>query len=123
MRTPKISEAEFEVMKVIWEKAPVSSQEIIESLKDRCDWAPQTIKTLITRLMKKKAVGYSKNGKSYMYSPLLDKDECLLSESDSFLKRLFGGTLEPMLLHFAKGKNLSQKDVEDLKRILNKIKE
>ena len=123
MNAPKISSAEFEIMKVIWEKAPVTSQEIIESLKDNCEWAPQTVKTLINRLMKKNAVGYRKSGKSYLYSPLIDRDECLFAESNSFLKRIFDGALEPMLLHFARGKNLSSKDINDLKRILEKIKD
>lgn len=122
MMPPKISIAEFEVMKVIWNKAPVSSQEIIDSLKNHVEWAPQTVKTMINRLMKKKAIKYEKNGKTYMYSPMVDKDKCLLAESDSFLKRIFDGALESMLLHFAQGKNLSDKDLDDLKRILGKIK-
>ena len=62
-----------------------------------------------------------KEGKSYLYSPLLGKDECIAAESDSFLNRFFGGTLDTMVLHFAQRKKLSEKDLKELSRILNKI--
>ena len=73
------------------------------------------------RLVKKGALAFVKKGKSYLYSPLLSRDEGIATESDSFLNRFFGGARDLMVLHFVHGKNLSEKDLNDLKRILNKL--
>lgn len=121
MKTPKISSSEFEVMKYIWsQQPPLTSQRIIDALKEQFNWAPQTIKTLIGRLVKKGVLDYDKVGRNYLYSSKLSKDECVCAESDSFLSRVFDGALDSMVLHFAQRKNISQNDLEELKRILNK---
>lgn len=118
MDSPKISDAEFEVMKVVWSRSPLSSQEIIDALKGNRSWTPATIKTLINRLLKKGAVAFEKDGKSYLYRPALSKEDCVKSESSSFLNRVFDGALGPLLLHFAKRDDLSKKDMKELRRIL-----
>ena len=121
MPGPKISATEFEVMKIAWGKAPVSAQEISAALEGDFKWSRQTVKTLLGRLVKKGALTFVKEGKTYYYSPLTSREECVAAESNSFLNRFFGGALDAMVMHFARGKNLSEKELKELSRILNKI--
>jgi BlaI family transcriptional regulator, penicillinase repressor len=115
--SPRISETEWEIMKVIWAIAPCSASEVIEQLKDRA-WHPKTIKTYLTRLMNKKALDFHKQGRGYVYSPLVSEKECVDAASDSFLQRVFGGSLRPMLAHFVEHKRLSAGEIQELRRLL-----
>ena len=116
---PKISESEWQVMKLLWAKSPSTANEIVEALP-ATTWKPKTIKTLINRLVKKQALGYEKKGRQYHYYPLVDKAECIGTESRSFLKRVYDGATKPMLAAFLENEDLSPKDIKDLKQILNR---
>lgn len=120
---PRISEAEWEVMKVFWSESPATSSDVIEVLGDNTEWKPATVKSLISRLVKKNALGFSQEGKTYLYFPLVSEEECLKAESRSFLHRLYGGALKPMLVHFLKQERLSADEVEELKKILDERKD
>ena len=115
---PKISESEWLVMKKIWGENPITANNIIEVLSDTTTWSPKTIKTLLNRLMKKGAVGYESRGREYHYFPLIEEAVCVKEESRSFLKRVFGGAIKPMLATLVESKDLSAEDIEELKRIL-----
>ncbi len=116
---PKISEAEWEVMKIFWAKAvPCTANEIVEALSGCSDWKPNTVKTLITRLVKKGALGFREKRRIYRYYPLLTEDQCVRSETKSFLKRVFSGALKPMLVTFLQEEMLSPEDIKEIKRIL-----
>ena len=117
-RIPRISETEWEVMKVVWSRSPISAQEIIDLLAAQDDWHPKTVKTLLGRLVKKRAVGFKKEGRAYLYRPLVKESECVAAESESFLDRVFGGSLKPMLAHFADTRKLSPDEIAELKRLL-----
>lgn len=118
---PQISETEWEVMKVVWAKAPLSAAEIIEALITAdSTWHPKTAKTLLNRLVKKKALGFKKEGRAYLYRPLVQETDCALAESESFLERVFGGSLKPMLAHFVERKKLSASEIQELKRLLDR---
>jgi len=121
-KLPRISEAEWEVMKVFWNRSPASAQEVIEQLNPETAWKPATVKTLINRLLKKEAIGFQQTGKSYLYYPLVSEEECLRAESHSFLERLYGGAIKPMLVHYLKEEKLSREEIEELKRILDERK-
>ncbi|EJW15302.1 BlaI/MecI/CopY family transcriptional regulator [Paenibacillus alvei] len=117
---PRISEAEWEVMKVFWSAtAKATANEVIEKLGENTDWKPATIKSLINRLLKKNALGYEQEGKTYQYYPLVSEEECVRAESNSFLQRLYGGSLKPMFVNFLKQEKLSTEEVEELKKILD----
>lgn len=116
---PRISEAEWEIMKVIWTKFPLSANQIIESLSNSIDWKPKTVKTLISRLVKKHALGYSQENRIYFYFPLVDSDECLRAENQSFLNRVYDGALKPMLINFLREEKLTAEEIEELKSILD----
>lgn len=115
---PRISEAEWEVMKILWARSPLVAQEVIEELAGRTDWHHRTIRTLLSRLVKKGALDYSREGRSYLYQPKVAEKECVKAASESFLDRVFGGAIQPMLSHFVSQKKLSKKEIEELKRIL-----
>jgi BlaI family penicillinase repressor len=119
-QTPRISEAEWEVMKICWSKSPVTSQEVIEALASKHDWHPKTVKTLLNRLVKKRALGFEKDGRAYLYQPLVSENDCVSAESKSFLDRVFGGSLKPMLSHFVESRKLSPAEIAELKSLLKR---
>ncbi len=115
---PQVSEAEWEVMKILWAHHPLSSNEIVERLEGRAQWKEKTIKTLISRLVNKKALGYTQNGRAYSYYPLVSEEECIKAENRSFLRKIYGGALKPMLVHFMQDGKLTRAEIEELKQIL-----
>lgn len=117
---PRISEAEWVVMKAVWRENPITANRIVEVLSGSTQWSPKTIKTLLNRLVNKGAVGYEIKGREYDYFPLIEERVFVKEESRSFLKRVFGGALKPMFATLVESEDLSKEDIEDLKRILDK---
>ena len=115
----QISEAEIEVMKVLWEKGTMSAKEIIGEIENTNDWKPKTIQTLITRLVAKGAVkAEKKDAKSYLYSASVNREEYQKYANKNFIKKLYNGSLNLMLASFIKDEKLSKEDIEELKNIL-----
>lgn len=119
---PAISDAEWEVMKFVWARAPVTTNDVVDSLTRTTDWKPKTVMTLLNRLVKKGALTYAKKGRVYEYTPQVKQEECARAEGHSFLQRVYGGHLRPMLVGFLKDSRLSQDDIKELKRILDERK-
>ena len=110
----KISDAELEVMKVIWEKKEVTSSEIINELK-HCNWNDNTVRTLINRLIAKRAVGIAKReGKTYTYVPLIKENEYKLKRSKKFIKQIYNGSINDMILNFIDNKELSKSELDNI---------
>ncbi len=106
-------------MKAVWANNPCSAADIINALvASDTSWHPKTVKTFLNRLVRKKALGFRKDGRGYLYRALVTEGECVDSVSNSFLERIFGGSLKPMLAHFVENKKLSREEIEDLKRLL-----
>jgi BlaI family transcriptional regulator, penicillinase repressor len=118
-KVPRISDAEWQVMKIVWRQSPITTNEVVEALAPVTEWKPKTIMTLLNRLVKKGALGFEKIGRAYSYHPKVDEAECVGAESRSFLERVYGGALTPMLAHFLQDNRLSKKDIEELKKILD----
>jgi len=118
--TPKISEAEWEVMRVLWNESPLTANKIVEKLTATTRWKGTTIRTLINRLVEKSVIGYEKKGREFHYYPLIAEVDCIRAESNSFLRRVYRGALTPILSAFMENNELSPEDVEELKRILRK---
>ncbi|MEC1525192.1 BlaI/MecI/CopY family transcriptional regulator [Neobacillus niacini] len=116
---PQISEAEYEVMKVIWNFEPISTPEVVEKLSNKSDWKPNTIHTMLARLVKKKALHARKDGRVFIYTSLVEKHEYVEQKSKSFLQQFFGGTLNSMILNFIENDKLSNEDISELKKILS----
>ncbi|MGH7942732.1 MAG: BlaI/MecI/CopY family transcriptional regulator [Limisphaerales bacterium] len=120
-KVPRISETEWEVMKVLWGQSPLLAGQVIGALKEGdSSWHEQTIKTLLNRLIKKRALGYRKEGRAYWYYPLASEAECVRAVSQSFLQRVFGGSLQPLLAHFVESHSLSSKEIDELTRLLKR---
>lgn len=115
---PRISEAEWEIMKICWQRPSVTAQQIIDILSARDNWHPKTVKTLLNRLVKKRALSFEKSGRAYLYTPLVAQKDCVTAESKSFLDRVFGGSLQPMLAHFVDNRKLSRQEIAALKVLL-----
>jgi BlaI family penicillinase repressor len=118
---PSISDAEWEVMAVLWDQSPLMASDLVERLagpNGTRGWSPRTVKTLLNRLVKKGALSYETQGKRYLYRPALRREQCVRAESRSFLSRVFGGAVGPMLVHFATHADLSPEEVEALQRVL-----
>ncbi len=116
---PQISEAEFQIMKVVWESAPINTNEITEEVLKTSDWSPKTVQTLIKRLVTKGALTYEKSGRVFVYTPTIDQKEYVRYESNNFLKRFYGGNITALLSNYIEGGQLSSKDIEQLKALLS----
>ena len=119
-RLPRISEAEYEVMKIVWKYAPVSTNEITEKLLRTTAWSPKTIQTLIKRLVAKGALTYEKQSRMFVYTPLINENEYVRQESSSFLKRFYDGNITTMLSAYITDEKLSKEEIEQLRSILEK---
>ncbi|MDF2804767.1 MAG: putative transcriptional regulator [Anaerocolumna sp.] len=117
-----ISDAEWKVMRVLWNRSPITSGEIIEQLITETNWNPKTIHTLLRRLVSKGAVTAKKEKTYYSYSAEVSEEECIKQESETFLDKCFNGSLNMLLSNFIKGENLSEKDIDDLQSLLDSKK-
>ncbi len=117
---PQISEAEFEVMKIIWKYAPISTNEITDRLVKTTAWSPKTIQTLIKRLVTKGVLSYEKQSRVFVYTPLVDKTEYIGQESNTFLNRFYNGNLSSMLSAYLDNDRLSEAEIDELRSLLSK---
>jgi len=121
----KISNSEWEVMKYVWGNDICSANKIVNALSKNTDWKANTIRTLINRLVKKEVLGYTidrNDKKTYYYFPLLSENECINAESESFINRVFNGSLNCMIANFLNESKLTDAEIKELKNILDKKK-
>jgi len=116
--TPAISDAEYEVMKAVWSNYPVSTNEVVDMLLATTSWNARTIQTLLARLVKKNALSYEKQGRVYVYTPLISQEQYLDNESSLFLQRYYGGALDSMILNFIDNDRITPDDITRLKQML-----
>lgn len=116
---PQISESEFEVMKIIWKYAPISTNEITEKLLQTTSWSPKTIQTLIKRLVNKGAVTYEKQSRIFVYTPAIKENEYIGQESNSFLNRYYDGNITTMLSAYIENDKLSESELDSLRTLLS----
>jgi BlaI family penicillinase repressor len=115
----QISESEWEVMQVAWDRGRITAAEVIDALGPRTNWNHRTIRTLLNRLINKGALNYVEDGNRYLYSPAVTRTACVREEGESFLHRVFGGDPASLLVHFAKRSKLSEAEIAELQRILD----
>jgi BlaI family penicillinase repressor len=116
-----ISDAESVVMEVLWRTAPLSADEVVAALANSSEWKEPTIKTLLNRLLKKRAVAADRDGKRYLYRPLLERADYVHRQCESLLDRLFEGRVAPLVSQFSQRRKLSRKDVAELKRLIAEL--
>ena len=118
-KLPQISEAEFEVMKIIWKYAPINTNEITERLLKTTSLRPKTIQTLIKRLVTKGVLSYEKQGRIFVYTPLVKESDYISQESNSFLDRFFNGHLSAMVSSYLEQDQLSNAEIDTLRDLLS----
>lgn len=121
-RPPQISDAEWEVMQVVWEASPRTASDVADALSERMKWHPKTIKTLLGRLVKKGVLKFREEGNRYLYRPAFPREKYIAEESRTFLDRVFGGDAAPMLVHFVENAELSDSDILELRALLDRKK-
>ena len=119
---PAISDAEWEVMNVVWERSPITASEVVEALSGgdeaHSSRNPRTVKTMLNRLLKKGVLSHEAEGKRYLYRPTVSRDECVERESESFLSRVFAGEEAPMIAHLVRSADLSAAEIQRLRSAL-----
>lgn len=116
---PQISEAEFEVMKIVWKYAPISTRDITEKLLQTTNWSPKTIQTLIKRLVTKGTLTYEKQSRMFIYTPAVKENEYIGQESNSFLKRYYNGDITAMVSAYIENDRLSESELDTLRSLLS----
>lgn len=117
----RISGAESQIMEALWRKGPLTPDGIVAEVGEAHGWAPGTVKTLITRLLRKKAIEGRREAEGYLYRPLLSRSDYVQSESQSLVDRLFDGEVAPLVAHFAEHRALTPKDIQLLKKLISDL--
>ena len=115
----KISEAESKVLEVFWRaEEPLRADDVVAAMDNERDWSAGTIRTFLTRLVKKEALAATPDGRRYLYRPLIAREDYVHEQSRNLVDRLFGGRIAPFITQFSERKDLSRDDVEELKRLI-----
>ncbi len=123
IKSVQISDAEWEIMDLLWSESPQTSKDIIIKIQKHNEWKPTTVKTLISRLVDKNILNYNKKGKVYYYYPIIEKEECIKIKNKNFLRKFYNGGLKAMLASFLDMEELSNEDIDELKSILEQKKD
>lgn len=118
---PRISDAEWEVMKALWSHSPQTSAELVEALSGQTSWKPNTVRTLLARLVQKGAVHMEKDGREHRYSASLSEAQCTRYERKSFLQRVYNGAMLPMLVGMLEEEKLKPSEIAELRRVLDRL--
>jgi predicted transcriptional regulator len=116
-----ISDSEAVVMEILWGEHPLAAEDVGARLSAHSDWAEPTIKTLLNRLLKKGAVRADRDGRRYLYSPVLSREAWVSRQSEGVVDRLFGGRVAPLVAHFSERGKLSQDDIDALRRLIEEL--
>lgn len=120
--TERISDAEHAVMEVLWDKSPLTAQEVAERVPPDRGWSANTVKTLLGRLLAKSVIAHQEEGRRYLYRPLVARDDYVAGESRRLMDRLFGGKLTPLVAHMAERDELTDQDIAEIEALLKELK-
>jgi BlaI family penicillinase repressor len=116
-----ISEAEAKVMEALWRESPLSAEQVIAEVAAAQGWSEATVKTLLNRLLRKKAVTAKRDGRRYLYSPRMKRETYVAAESRDLLDRLFDGKLTPFIAHFSERQDLSEEEIAELRKLIRRL--
>jgi BlaI family transcriptional regulator, penicillinase repressor len=122
-RKIQISGAESQIMEALWRKGPLTPDEIIAATAAANGWGAGTVRTLITRLLRKGALAGARREGGYFYHPLLSRADYVQSESQMLLDRLFQGQVAPFVAHFATQRALTAADLKKLKKLIEELED
>jgi BlaI family penicillinase repressor len=118
----RISEAEHAVMEVLWDKSPLTAQEVVERIPATRDWTANTVKTLLGRLLAKNIIAHEEEGRRYRYRPMVARGDYVAGESRRLMDRLFGGKLTPLVAHLAERDEITDQDIAEIEALLKDLK-
>ncbi len=118
----RISEAEHEVMEVLWREAPLGAAEVAERVDPTRGWSDRTVKTMLSRLLAKGVLAHEEEGRRFLYRPAVTRDDYAARESRRLLDRMFGGRLTPLVAHLAEREVLTPRDIEEIEALLKALK-
>ncbi len=117
---PDIAESEWSVMEALWESSPQTASEVTKTLRPTMNWAENTVRTLLMRLVEKGALKTAENASgTRTFLPAVKREACVRAEGESFMQRIFGGAAKPLLVHFAQNSKLTAEEVKELKKLLD----
>lgn len=117
---PDISDSEWAIMEALWESSPQTASEVTKTLRPTTNWAENTVRTLLTRLVEKGALKTGENASgTRTFLPAVKREACVRAESESFMQRIFGGAAKPLLVHFAQNSKLTAEEIKELKKLLD----
>lgn len=119
----QVSDAEAQVMVVLWERNPLAAEDVVAALSGQKEWAEATVKTLLNRLLNKGAIRAERDGRRFLYSPVLQREAWLSQQSEGLVDRLFGGRVAPLVAHFSERGRLDQRDIDELKRLIAELED
>ncbi len=119
----RISDAEHAVMEALWEASPLTATEVSDRVAEKRGWSLATVKTLLSRLVAKKAVATEPDGRRFLYSPTIERTDYVGSESRRLVDRLFGGRAAPLLVHLVEAEALSDEDIDEIERLIRELKQ
>ena len=117
----RVSESEKIVMEVLWQESPLTSIEVVARLQEQ-GWTEKTVKSFLNRLVKKEVVSFEREGRRYLYSPLVSRETFLKDESQGFLNKVFLGDMKELLATFVSNKQLSDEELSYLRDLLDEDK-
>ena len=120
----RISDAELEVMEVLWgADEPLTAADIAERIDPTRDWTLATVKTMLSRLAAKGAIAYRVEGRRFLYSPAIERESYVGLESRRFVDKLFGGRLSPLVARLAEEDSLDEEDIAAIEAILKELRD
>ncbi len=123
MNNITLSDGEWKLMNALWDNSPCSLSFLVKHFEGNTDWSKSTIFIMLKRLMEKEAVSIDTSGKVQLYSPMIDRDDATVKETKSFLSKLYGGSIGMMVSSLAGQRSLSEKDIEELRRVLDEVED
>jgi BlaI family transcriptional regulator, penicillinase repressor len=119
---PKISEAEMQLLQLLWDESPLGATEIADRVPSERGWTITTVKTLLSRLVAKGALTAKPQGRKYLYAPAIERDDVAVSQARGLIDRLFGGRVSPLVAQLAEQQELDEQDIAELEKIVRSLK-
>ena len=121
-KPPRISDAELEVLQLLWDESPLGATELADRLPEGRDWTLATVKTLLSRLLAKGAIAADQEGRRYHYRPLIDRDSMSARQARGLIDRLFGGRVSPLVAQLAEQQELTDQDLAELEALVRSLR-
>ena len=121
-RDTRLSDAELELMAVLWARSPLAASEVIAAAPSEREWSATTVKTMLARLVEKGALETKADGRRFLYSPTVGRDSIAADQAGRLVDRLFGGRLSPLVAQLAARRDLSEDDIAELEALVKDLR-